>query len=164
MLKSLNTAASYVKDFPRKSVTFLVLTDGDTVPDAGLNRLPSSVNDLLIIGVGNAGRGTFLDGHLSRQDSASLSQLARRLGGHYHDGNNKQIPSALLRHLTAPDERKDPFQISLRTLAIAILATCASLLCLLPILLEQFGSAWKPATVERPPPAGMTARERKVAA
>jgi len=143
LMKSLNTAGKFVEDFPRKSVTFVVLTDGDTVPDTGLNRMPSAVADLLIVGVGNAGRGSFIDGHLSRQDGASLSQLARRLGGHYHDGNNKQVPSALLRHLTAPDERKDAFQISLRTLAVATLAISAAILCLLPLLLEQFGSDWK---------------------
>jgi len=149
LMKSLNTAGNYVKDFPRKSVTFLVLTDGDTVPDTGLERMPSSVAELLVVGVGNASRGSFLDGHLSRQDSASLSQLARRLGGQYHDGNSKQIPSAMLKHLTAPDGRKYPFQISLRTLAIAVLAASSALLCLLPLLLDQFGSPWKPGARER---------------
>jgi Ca-activated chloride channel family protein len=143
LMKSLNTAGDYVKELPRKSVTLVVLTDGDNVPDAGLERLPSSVADVLIVGVGNAGRGTYIDGHLSRQDSASLSQLARRLGGHYHDGNHKQVPSALLRNLAAPDERKDPFQMGLRTLALITLAAGAALLCLLPLLLESFGSAWK---------------------
>jgi len=143
LMKSLNTAGNFVKEFPRKSVTFVVLTDGDTVPDSGLNRMPSAVSDVIIVGVGNAGHGTFLDGHLSRQDSASLSQLARRLGGHYHDGNRKQVPSALLQHLISGDERKDPFQIGLRTLAIATLALSAAWLCVLPLLLDQFGSAWK---------------------
>lgn len=160
LMKSLNTAGSFVKDFPRKSVTFVVLTDGDTVPDTGLERMPSSVTELLIVGVGNAGRGSFLDGHLSRQDSASLSQVARRLGGQYHDGNTKQIPSAMLRHLTAPDERKDPFQIGQRTLAVVVLAASSALLCLLPVLLDQFGSAWKPEA--RAPGAG-AATQREVA-
>jgi Ca-activated chloride channel family protein len=147
LLKSLNTAAGYVKDFPRKSVTFLVLTDGDTVPDTGLQPMPSAVSDVLFVGVGNVARGTFLDGHLSRQDGASLSQVARRLGGHYHDGNLKNVPGELLRHLTAGDQRTDHFQISLRTLAIIMLALCVSLICLLPLLLEHFGSAWKPASI-----------------
>lgn len=144
LMKSLNTAQGFVKDFPRKSVTFLVLTDGDTVPDSGLKPMPSAVADLLLVGVGNAARGTFIDGHLSRQDNANLSQLARRLGGHYHDGNVKQVPSNLLRHLTARDERTDKFQVSQRTLAIIVLAASAALLCLLPLLLETVGSAWKP--------------------
>ena len=144
LLKSLNTAGGFVKDLPRKSVTFLVLTDGDTVPESGLKPMPSTVADLVVVGIGNPGRGTFLDGHQSRQDGANLSQLARRLGGRYHDGNAKQVPGDLLRRLTASDERTDKFQISLRTLAVLVLAACAALLCLLPLLLEFFGSAWKP--------------------
>ena len=147
LLKSLNTTAGYVKDFPRKSVTLLVLTDGDAVPDTGLQSMPSAVSDVLFVGVGNVARGTFLDGHLSRQDGASLSQVARRLGGHYHDGNLKNVPGELLRHLTASDQRTDHFQISLRTLAIITLALCMALICLLPLLLEHFGSAWKPVAI-----------------
>lgn len=144
MIKSLNSAGAMIKNLPRKSVTFLVLTDGDTVPATGLTPMPSAVSELLVVGVGNSGRGTFIDGHLSRQDNASLSQLARRLGGQYFDGNSKQVPSALLKRLTADDESTDTFQISPRTLAIIILAASTSLLCLLPLLLEAFGSGWKP--------------------
>jgi Ca-activated chloride channel homolog len=144
LLTSLNTAGNFVKDFPHKSVTLLVLTDGDTVPATGLRRLPSSVAQLIIAGVGNPGRGTFLDGHQSRQDSASLAQLARRLGGQYHDANVKQIPSGLLTPLTAPDRRSDGFQLSLRMLAVFALVAGSVVLCLLPLLLEAFGSAWKP--------------------
>lgn len=147
LLKSLNTTAGFVKEFPRKSVTLLVLTDGDAVPDTGLQPMPSAVADVLFVGVGSVVRGTFLDGHLSRQDGTSLSQAARRLGGHYHDGNLKNVPGELLRHLTAGDQRSDHFQVGLRTLAIIVLALCAALICILPLLLEQFGSAWKPVAV-----------------
>jgi Ca-activated chloride channel family protein len=152
LLKSLNTAQGYVKEFPRKSVTFLVLTDGDTVPGTGLNPMPSAVADTLIVGIGSATRGTFLDGHLTRQDNAQLSQLARRLAGHYHDGNLKQVPNALLGHLIASDERQDKFQVSLRTLAIIMLATGIAMICLLPLLQEYLGSGWKspPANVRQP--------------
>lgn len=143
LLKSLNTAGGFAKDFPRKSVTLLVLTDGDTVPATGLKPLPSSVSELLIVGVGRVNRGTFIDSHQSRQDSAALTQLARRLGGHYHDGNVKQVPSGLLRPLSAPDEGTDTFQIGARTLAILALAAGVSVLCLLPLLLEAFGSGWQ---------------------
>jgi Ca-activated chloride channel family protein len=144
LVKSLNTAGGMVKDFPRKSTTVLVLTDGDTVPDSGLKPMPSSVAEIIFAGVGNPSRGTFIDGHLSRQDGASLSQLARRLGGHYHNGNVKQVPSEMLRRLIAPDERDEKFKLNLRTLAVILLASGGSLLCLLPLLLEYFGSAWKP--------------------
>jgi Ca-activated chloride channel family protein len=164
LLKSLNTAAGFVKDLPRKSVTFLVLTDGDTVPDTGLKPMPSSVEDVLIVGVGNPGTGTFVDGHLSRQDTASLSSLSRRLRGHYHDGNTKQVPSHLLQHLTSMDERSDPFQISPRTLAIGVLAISAALLCLLPALLEAFGSAWNPAATGASSAAVSSTKLKEVAA
>jgi Ca-activated chloride channel family protein len=143
LVKSLNTAGEMVKDFPRKSTTMLVLTDGDTVPDSGLKPMPSSVAGIIFAGVGNESRGTFIDGHLSRQDNASLSQLARRLGGQYHNGNTKQVPSEMLHRLIAPDERDEKLKINLRVLAIMVLAVGASVLCLLPLLLEYFGSAWK---------------------
>jgi len=144
LVKSLNTAGEFVKDFPRKSTTLLVLSFCDTVPDTGLKPMPSSVTDIIFAGVGDPMRGTFIDGHLSRQDNGSLSQLARRLGGNYHNGNVKHVPSEMLRHLLAPDETSEKFKVNLRLLAIIILAVSASLLCLLPLLLEYFGSAWKP--------------------
>ena len=145
LIKSLNAAGKIVQDLPRKSTTVLVLTDGDAVPNTGLQPMPSSVAGVIFAGVGDPTRGTFVDGHLSRQDSVTLSQLARRLGGRYHEANTKQVPSSLLRSLTAPDERPDKLQISLRLLAIIVLAASVSVLCLLPILLEYFGSGWKPA-------------------
>lgn len=150
LIKSLNTAAGFMQDLPRKSTTVLILTDGDTLPDSGLKPLPSSVADLLVVGVGDPTRGTFIDGHLSRQDSASLSQLARRLGGRYHDGNRKQIPTELLRRLNAPDDRTDRLRFSLRVIAIFVVATSAAILCLLPLLLEAFGSGWKTVRKTQP--------------
>jgi Ca-activated chloride channel family protein len=157
LVKSLNTAGELVKDFPRKSTTVLVLTDGDAVPDTGLKPMPSAVAKIIFAGVGDPTRGMFIDGHLSRQDQASLSQLARRLGGHYHNGNLKHVPSELLRRLNAPDQRADKFQINLRVLAILVLAAGAALLCLLPVALEHWGSAWKPAAT------GARAREARPA-
>ena len=157
MVKSLNTAGEFVKDYPRKSTTVLVLSDGDTVPDSGLKPMPSSVSEIIFSGVGDPVRGTFIDGHLSRQDSASLSQLARRLGGIYHNGNVKQVPSEMLQRLLAPDETNEKFKVNLRVLAMILLATSAAVLCLLPLLLEYFGSAWKPV-------ARVTVRREEVAA
>ena len=149
LIKSLNGCGEFVKDFPRKTTTVLVLTDGDTLPDSGLKPMPSSVAETVVVGVGDASRGNFIDGHLSRQDSATLTQLARRLGGHYHDGNFKQVPSELLRRLAAPDDRSEKSQLSLRVLAIAALAASAAILCLLPLLLEYLGSGWKAGAPRR---------------
>ena len=144
LVKSLNSAGELVKEFPRKTTTVLVLTDGDAVPDSGLKPMPSTVSQIIFAGVGDATKGAFIDGHLSRQDNASLSQLARRLGGQYHNGNAKQVPSEMLRRLIAPDETTEKFKLNLRVLAITLLASSAAILCLLPLLLENLGSAWKP--------------------
>lgn len=145
---SLNTAGRMISDLPRKSVTFLVLTDGDAVPPTGLKPMPSAVSKLIVAGVGNSGRGQFIDGHNSRQDSAALSQLARRLGGTYFDGNTKQVPSSLLRALTADDASTDRIHLGLRMAAVVVLGISVLVICLLPMLLEYFGSGWrKPAPV-----------------
>ena len=144
LVKSLNKAGEMMKDFPRKSTTLLVLSDGDTVPDSGLKPMPSAVGDVIFAGVGDPSRGAFIDGHLSRQESGPLSQLARRLGGNYHNGNRLQIPSEMLQRLIAPDQTAEKLKINLRVLAIIILSAGTALLCALPLLLEYFGSAWKP--------------------
>jgi Ca-activated chloride channel family protein len=146
LVKSLNQGADLVKEFPRKTATMLVLTDGDTVPDSGLNPLPSAVAEVVVAGVGDVTRGADIDGHLSRQDSATLGQLARRLGGRYHNGNSKHIPSEWLQRLTAPDHESGKAQINLRVLSIVLLAVSAAALCLLPILLQAYGTAWRPGT------------------
>ena len=143
LLKSLNQTGEMMKDWPRKSTTLLVISDGDSVPPAGLKPLPSAVSDVLFVGVGEAGRGTFIDGHLSRQDSATLSQLARRLGGRYFDGNTRNLPSDALQKINAEDPRAANWQADRRLLALAVLAVSTTLLCLLPLLLEWLGSAWK---------------------
>ncbi|MCX6876117.1 MAG: VWA domain-containing protein [Verrucomicrobia bacterium] len=145
LLKSLNQAGGFMQDWPRKSTTLLVISDGDSVPPAGLKPMPSAVADVLFVGVGETGRGTFIDGHLSRQDGATLSQLARRLGGKYFDGNLRQLPSDALQKLNAADPRGAKWQADRRLVALAVLGVSAALLCLVPILLEFFGSAWKPA-------------------
>ena len=153
LVKSLNQAGEWVKDFPRKTTTALVLSDGDTVPDSGLNAMPSAVAEVIIAGVGDVARGAFIDGHLSRQDSATLSQLARRLGGRYHDGNHKHIPSEWLQRLSAPEQDSSKTHLNLRVLAITLLALSIAALCLLPVVLECFGSSWKPG-VRSPVTAG----------
>ena len=159
LLKSLNQTGEMMKDWPRKSTTLLVISDGDSVSPAGLKPMPSAVADVLFVGVGEAARGTFIDGHLSRQDSATLTQLARRLGGKYFDGNTRQIPSDALQKLNAEDPSSAKWQADRRLVAIAVLAASAALLCLLPLLLEWFGSAWKarlPATPARLKRSGVT--------
>jgi Ca-activated chloride channel family protein len=94
--------------------------------------------------VGDPGRGTFIDGHLTRQDTGNLSQLARRLGGRFFDCNTRQIPSDALRKINSEDPAASKWRTDRRMIAIIVLAVSSTVLCLLPILLELFGSAWRP--------------------
>jgi Ca-activated chloride channel family protein len=154
LLKCLNEAGELMKDWERKSTTLLVISDGDSVPPAGLKTMPSAVSDVIFAGVGESGRGTFIDGHLSRQDTANLSQLARRLHGTYYDCNTRQIPSEALAKLNAEEPGATRWQTDRRMLALIVLATSTALLCLLPLLLEYLGSGWRfrraPVTIPKP--------------
>lgn len=144
VLKSLNQVGEMMKDWERKSTTLLVISDGDSVPPSGLKPMPSSVGEVIFAGVGDPGRGTFIDGHLSRQDTANLSQLSRRLGGKFFDCNTRQIPSDALRKLNTEDPGAAKWRTDRRMAALIVLAVAASMLCLIPIMLEYLGSAWRP--------------------
>ena len=147
LLKSLNQAEDIMKDWERKSTTLLVISDGDSVSPVGLKPMPSAVSQIIFAGVGDSKRGSFIDGHLSRQDTASLSQLARRLNGSFFDCNVRHIPSDALAKLNAEDASDAKWKTDRRILALITLGVSTALLCLLPLLLEYLGSAWRPRRV-----------------
>jgi len=150
LLKSLNQAGTIMKDWERKSTTLLVISDGDSVPPTGLNPMPSSVAEVIFAGVGDSSRGTFIDGHLSRQDTANLSQLARRLHGTFYDCNVKHVPSEALKKLNAEDTGSARWRTDRRFIALALLTVSSAVLCLLPLALEYLGSAWRPRPAPLP--------------
>lgn len=150
LLKSLNQAGEIMQDLPRKSTTLLVISDGDSVPPAGLEPMPSAVAEVIFAGVGDPSRGSFIDGHLSRQDTANLSQLARRLGGKYFDCNTRHLPSDALRKLNTEDPAAAKWRTDRRLAALIVLMIAAGVLCLLPVLLEYLGSAWHPRAAGPP--------------
>src|SRR5688572_6701290 len=98
LLDGIREATSTAKPWREKSTTLIVVSDGDTVPDAGMPELPRSIVKTLVIGVGSR-EGKFIDGHTSRQDSSTLRQIATRLRGVYHDGNEKHLPSETITDL-----------------------------------------------------------------
>lgn len=151
LLKSLNQAGEMMKDWPRKSATLLVISDGDSVPPSGLKPAPSSVASVIFAGIGDPGRGTFIDGHVSRQDSGNLAQLARRLGGKYFDCNTRQLPSDALRALTTEDPASAKWKTDRRLVALGVLALSAAVGCLAPLFLEYLGSGWRPRVPSRNP-------------
>lgn len=150
IIGSLNQAGEFMKEWPRKSTTLLVISDGDSMAPTGLKPMPSCVSNVIVAGVGDPARGTFIDGHLSRQDTANLSQLARRLGGRFFDCNVRQIPSDMLKPLNSEDPAAAKWRADRRVIALIVLAASSAALCLIPLLLEFLGSPWRPRAAVSP--------------
>ena len=77
-------------------------------------------------------------GHDSRQDTASLEQLALRLGGTFHQGNQKHLPSKLLDELSMVVPRIGD-KAGLRELALILSVLGASAIALIGPALSSFG-------------------------
>ena len=143
LIDGLEESVRLAKSWEPGSTTLLVVSDGDTVPDTGLPKLPPSINKVLVAGVGDPQRGVFIDGHMSRQNARVLRQLAKRLGGEYVDVNDVQIPTAQLAELAGIRNLVDPGEQGRRELALGCVATGAGLLAFLPVGLAFFGSPWQ---------------------
>ncbi|WP_205760990.1 vWA domain-containing protein [Luteolibacter luteus] len=144
LLEGLAEAATIAAKWPRESATLVLISDGDSVPATGMPKMPPSIGGVLVAGVGDPSKGTFIDGHHSRQDGATLRQIATRLGGEYHDGNAKLVPTAMLERLgtiAVDGTKRLPGQ---RELAIFMTALGSTLLACLPLLLHFAGSRWNP--------------------
>jgi Ca-activated chloride channel family protein len=144
LFDGLQLAAELSRPWRRDSTTIILLSDGDTVPAKGMPQMPKAVKNTLVVGIGNPVTGTFLDGKNSKQDSSTLRQIALRLGGQYHNGNEKNIPGETINNLTAV-EQESPFKrLGRREYALATLTISSIMLALLPVMLVQFGTRWKP--------------------
>jgi Ca-activated chloride channel family protein len=135
-------ALEHVREYPEKNTTVFVCTDGDTLPMQGVPKPPAAVRDVYILGVGNPHQGTFIDDHLSRQDVAVLRTLAGRLHGQYIDVNEKHVSTLALGSL-AMGVGGEKRAYDLFDVAILVFAAGATLIALIPVLLEYFGSDWK---------------------
>jgi len=143
LLAGLKEAFRVAAPFQPRSTLVLLVTDGDTIPASGMPRRPASVSDVLLVGVGDTKSGRFIDGRASRQDSSTLRQMAVRLDGNYHDGNEKHLPSDLLRAVTAR-ANPSPFErLTAREYALMAAGSSASVLAALPLLLHFFGTRWR---------------------
>ena len=153
LFAGLEEAARIAHPWNPRSATLLLISDGDTVPATGMPKLPASIREVLVVGVGNPRSGTFIDGHLSRQDASTLRQIAVRLRGRYHDGNEKHLPSGLLAQLAIRPEDSPFERLTRREYALIAAGLGASVLAFLPLLLHRFGTGWQPGippTIERP--------------
>jgi Ca-activated chloride channel homolog len=148
LFSGLTEAAKIAQPWKPKSTLLVMLTDGDTVAPTGMPKMPDSVSDVLIVGVGDPKVGSFIDGRQSRQDSGTLRQIAARLHGTYHDANEKHIPTDLLRQLTFLPRKSFFEKLTRREYALLACGIGSSVLALLPVLLHHFGTRWRPGVPE----------------
>ena len=144
IFSSLREAARIAKPWKPRSTTVVMISDGDTIPATGMPKMPPAVSDVLIVGVGDERAGSFIDGRHSKQDTSTLRQLALRMRGTYHNGNEFHLSTALLKRLTASVEPSPFEKLTQREYALIALTIGASLLAFLPVLLHYFGTQWKP--------------------
>jgi Ca-activated chloride channel homolog len=128
----------------------MIVSDGDTVPATGLPKLPDSIANVLIVGVGDVQAGKSIDGHQSRQDASTLRQLAVRLGGAYHNGNDKHLATNLVMRVTAVAGQTVFDRLTRREYALMAIAAGATVLAVLPLLLHYLGTFYAPGV-----PAGL---------
>lgn len=144
LFAGLKEAAKVAAPWNPGSTTLLVLTDGDTVPATGMPSMPASIGGVIVVGVGDSKAGSFIDGRQSRQEVATLKQVAARLGGAFHDGNERHLASGLIAELSGFEAESVFQRLTRREYALLAAALGAALLGLLPLLLEHFGTAWRP--------------------
>jgi len=159
LFSGLAEAVKIAQPWQPRSTLLLLLSDGDTVPASGMPKLPASIADVLVVGVGDPRAGSFIDGKMSRQDAGTLRQIAARLGGIYHDGNQKHLGSNLLAELTVIPRKSAFDRLSRREYALIATTAGGSILAFLPLLLHAFGTRWRPGVPA--PIARMTTERRK---
>jgi Ca-activated chloride channel family protein len=137
-------AARIAKTWRVRSSMLVIVSDGDTVPASGRPDLPPSIGGTLVVGVGDHVSGKFIAGHQSRQDASTLRQVAIRLGGEFHNGNKRQVPSDVLAAASG-DARKPLIErLTRREYALLAVVLGSALLALLPLLLHHLGTRWRP--------------------
>ncbi len=150
LFAGLKEAFAVAAPFQPKSTLVILVTDGDTIPPKGMPRRPASVSDVLLVGVGDTKSGKFIDGRASRQDSSTLRQMAVRLNGNYHDGNEKHLPTDLIKSVTGRAEPGAFERLGAREYALMTSGLSASILAFLPVLLHCLGTSWRPGVQVRP--------------
>ena len=147
LMEGINQAVSIAKPWNPGSAYVLMLTDGDIVPTSGMPKMPASVRECLIVGVGNSTNGTFIDGHQSRQDINTLRQIANRLRGTYHNGDKKHLTSQIVNQFTQVDDDDRSNDWTRREWALFAVIVGTAIFAIVPILLHYFGTSFRAGTV-----------------
>ena len=145
--KAINAAVKLVNDYPEGSTRLVVFTDGDSVNLVPITPRPKSVKEVFVLGLGNPHKGTFIDGHQSRQEGDTLRAVATALAGSYVDVNEKHLPTTALGDLvvTAPLPQKG---LTLAEWAVLAMVLGSAIYALIPVALEYLGSDWKVHRIE----------------
>jgi Ca-activated chloride channel family protein len=138
MQAGIDAAFRMAKPWPRQSTTLVVIGDGDLTQTVTPRDMPASIADAIVIGVGDPVRPTTLAGHSSKQDAWALKTLAAKLGGYYHDGNTRQLPSEVVAQLASISPRLSD-ALSVRELGLTALGVGALLTALIGPALMLFG-------------------------
>lgn len=149
IFSGLEEAARIARPWNPRSTTLVLLSDGDTVPATGMPKLPASIANVLVVGVGDPVTGKFIDGRQSRQDVSTLRQIALRLNGIYHDGNEKHISTSVIQQLGSATTESQFEQLTLREYALLACGFGGTTYAFLPLALLHFGTRWRPGV----PPA-----------
>lgn len=152
IFSGLEEAAIMARPWSPRSTTVILISDGDTVPAQGMPKMPASVRDVVVVGVGDPVTGKFISGRQSRQDVSTLRQIAARLHGVYHNGNENHLSTDLLRQLTQSEQKNKLPELTKREIALIASALGAITYAILPVLLQLFGSPWQ-RRLRRPLPA-----------
>ena len=144
LFSGIKKAAEVARGWRPRSATMIMVTDGDTVPATGMPKLPASIADVVVVGVGDAKKGSFINGKNSRQDVSTLRQIAARLGGVYHNGNEKHLSTSLIERLTTQMDGESKIQLTLRELALLAAGVSILILAVIPFALHYFGTSWQP--------------------
>jgi Ca-activated chloride channel family protein len=145
IFSGLEEAARIAKPWVPGTAILMVVTDGDTVPATGMPKMPPSIgSNVLVIGVGNPTVGQPIAGHSSRQDASTLRQVAVRLGGVYHDANEKHLSSELVSSVDGKAAPKDKDKWTKREYALLCVGVGTAVLAFLPALLTLIGTGWTP--------------------
>lgn len=139
MQAGLDAAFEMCRGWAKRSTTLVVISDGDLPRPPTPPRRPASIADVLVIGVGDTTKPTTISGHSSRQDAWTLKQLAASLGGYYHDGNTKHLPTAVVSNLGMIAPRASD-TIGLREAALVALASGGAMVGLTGPALLLMGS------------------------
>ncbi len=140
LLAGLQGVFDLAKDWRPGSATLIVVTDGDSVSQRTMPEKPSSISNVLVVGVGDSSSaGTYIDGHYSRQETSVLSDIATRLSGAYCNVNQGDLPNIAVKDMAGTLPMHGGRQVSMRWVALVVIAVSCVLIMAVSPLLACFG-------------------------